>query len=971
MRTNWLCFLCVLLSLAAGDAAEPAARDGDTPQSPEQSLRCLRTRQGLRIELVAAEPLVADPIAIAWGPDGKLWVVEMGDYPLGDDGANGGRIRFLTDTDDDGRYDQSTVFLDGLSFPTGVTPWRDGVLVTCAPEIFYAEDTNRDGKADKRETLYHGFNRGNPQHTVNGPRWGLDNWIHVANGDSDGVIELTRTGQRKDIFGHDFRIRPATGELELETGRSQFGRCRDDWGNWFGGNNTLPLWHCVIEDRYLSRNPRWSPPDPAVDLTPIYPPVSPISRPQPRLNEFAWPNRITSACGSCVYRDELVARPGHVFICEPAHNLVHQRVLHRNQSTFTSRAHDSEQEFLASTDNWFRPTQVRTGPDGALWVVDMYRLVIEHPQYFEQPADGEIEFPSEPSLRMGSNQGRIYRVLSTERPPRRPRPLSSATALELVDALDSPNGPQRDMAQQLLVERRAVEAAPAIGRLFHRSPHANRRLQALATLEGLGVIDDSLLASALSDSHGAVRRHAVWIAESRLQRDEVRRALLKMAVAGDPDAQVRLQLACSLGEWRDPQAGAALAGMMIRDADDPYIVASVMSAVQTHVQWILPELIRQGADLSAHRQLAKELIPAVLDAEDENVLSATLHELVKRADKAGRIWQWEVLARLLHALDHQGSSLSELQAASGAKLAAAIESLSPLFDAARQAAFDEDGDTQERTLAVGLMGHSPDGPEADIQRLRELLTPITPVEVQLAIVRRLANTSGPDVPGWLLSDFARRGPRVRTEILDKLLDRKEWAAALLDALESGRLAPADVGPVHRDRLVLHYYASVRHRAAKLLDQPTASRQAIVANYLPATQMAGDARRGEALFGKHCAACHRANQQGLRIGPDLKEIVGRTGKMLLIDILDPNRRVDPKFLSYSAVTDAGRIHTGIVAREAGASLRIISSNGEAHDLLRNELADLTSGGLSLMPEGLEQLLPELQDLADLLAFLKSG
>ena len=164
------------------------------PKSPEESLKCIKVRPGFKVELMAAEPLVQDPIACAWGPDGKFWVVEMGDYPLGLDGKGkpGGNIKFLTKTREDGPYDKATVFLANLGFPTGVTPWKKGVLITCAPNILYAEDTDGDGKADKKIVLFTGFGEGNQQHRVNSLTWGVDNWIYGANGDSGGNFCVSR-----------------------------------------------------------------------------------------------------------------------------------------------------------------------------------------------------------------------------------------------------------------------------------------------------------------------------------------------------------------------------------------------------------------------------------------------------------------------------------------------------------------------------------------------------------------------------------------------------------------------------------------------------------------------------------------------------------------------------------------------------------------------------------------------------------
>ena len=234
---------------------------GVEPQakSAEASWRSIQTRPGFTTELMVAEPLVQDPIAFAWGPDGKLWVVEMADYPLGLDGKGkpGSRVKFLEDTKGTGVYDKATLFLDNLPFANGVTPWRQGVLITCAPDIIYAEDTDGDGKADVRKVLFTGFFPGNQQHRLNGLVWGLDNWLYGANGESGGKVKSLVKPDLKpmEIRGRDFRLRPDDGMLDTTIGQTQFGRSRDDWGNWFGNNNSNPLWHYALDDHYLRRNP--------------------------------------------------------------------------------------------------------------------------------------------------------------------------------------------------------------------------------------------------------------------------------------------------------------------------------------------------------------------------------------------------------------------------------------------------------------------------------------------------------------------------------------------------------------------------------------------------------------------------------------------------------------------------------------------------------------------------------------------
>ncbi|MCO6455962.1 MAG: HEAT repeat domain-containing protein, partial [Pirellulaceae bacterium] len=645
--------------LARGGQASPLTDGSDetalpAAMSPDESLAAMRVRPGLVVELVAAEPLVQDPVALDWGPDGRLWVVEMGDYPNGLDGQGqpGGRVRMLEDRDGDGRFDHSTVFLDQLPFPTGVKAWRNGVLVTAAPEIFYADDQDGDGRADRRITLYQGFVAGNQQHRVNGMRWGLDNWLYVANGDSGGKVVAVGTQQSVDIRGRDLRLRPDEGLLEADSGQTQFGRDRDDWGHWFGGNNSHPLWHYVLADRYLRRNPHFAPPQVRHETSqpPGAAPVFPLSRTLARFNDFEKANRFTSACSPAFYRDTLLgeAFAGNVFICEPVHNLVHRELVEPRGATFASRRAEDEQqsEFLASRDNWFRPTMVRTGPDGAVWVVDMYRLVIEHPEWI--PADWQRRL----NLRAGDDRGRIYRVLPAgQRRSAVPPRLDKLTTAELVAALASPNGWQRDMAQQLLLWRHDPAAVEPLNALLRGSDQALARLHALATLDGLNAIDGPRLELALSDPHAGVRRHAVRVAERHL-KDGPRIVARLLELAGDPDAHVRLQLACTLGEVPDERAAAALAQLALQPAEDNFQTWAALTSVHSaNIRPLLARVLEAGGDEAARPRslrLAAQLLSIAAGLDQRELVNETLRALVApRPDEA----PGQQLARLSEALE--------------------------------------------------------------------------------------------------------------------------------------------------------------------------------------------------------------------------------------------------------------------------------------------------------------------------------
>ena len=540
------------------------------PKSPEDSLAAMRVRPGFTVELVAAEPLVVDPVAFEWDALGRLWVVEMRDYPLGMDGKGkpGGVVKILTDEDGDGRCDKATTFMEGLSFPTGVMPWRNGVIIAASPDILFAADTDGDGRADETRVLFTGFTPGNQQHRMNGFEWGLDGWIYGANGDSGGTINGVK------ISGRDFRFRPDTFEFEAVSGNGQFGRRRDDWGNWFANNNPAWLWHYTIEDRYLRRNPKLAvrsvkkPLANYADGTRVFP----ASAPMARFNQPDKYGHVTSACSPSPYRDELFGPDfaTSVFISEPVHNVVHREVLEPDGATFTSHraAGEEQSEFLASADVWFRPTTSKTGPDGALYIADMYRFVLEHPEWIAPETQARLD------LRAGADRGRIFRVKPTGVKLRPIPKLAWLSDDELVAALDSPNGWQRDTAQRLLFERNAT-TAPELRQRLATATNPKTREQILATLDALHALDADAIRTGIRDAHSAVRVQA--LRNSEALPPEILPTIL--ACLDDPDFTVRRQLAFTLGTWRDERATAALAHLAEREGEQDSMRIAILSSL--------------------------------------------------------------------------------------------------------------------------------------------------------------------------------------------------------------------------------------------------------------------------------------------------------------------------------------------------------------------------------------------------------
>ena len=942
-------------------------------KSPAESLAAIRVRPGFKVELVANEPLTMDPVAFDWGADGKLWVVEMADYPLGMDGKGkpGGRIRFLEDTNGDGRYDKSTLFLDGVNFPNGIIPWRKGVLVSAAPEIFYAEDTDGDGKCDLRKTLFRGFGEGNQQHRLNGFDYGLDNWIHGANGDSGGKIVSEKSGGQTDIGGRDFRFRPDDGLFESEEGQTQFGRHRDDWGNWFGNNNPNWLWHYIYPQKYLVRNPHLAVRDTKKYLA-DYPDSGrayAISPSQQRMNAVGAEKHVTSANSPAPYRDELFGPDfsTSVFMSEPAQNLIHREVLVEDGVSFTSHRAPGEeqQEFLASSDGWFRPTQMKTGPDGALYFADMYRQTIEHPEWI--PADVQKRV----NLRAGEDRGRIYRVYPEGARLRKIPRLDQLSTVELVSALESPNGWQRDTAQRLLVHAQDKAAVAPLEKLIRTSANPKTRLQAICTLDGIGGVTPQIVAVGLRDSHPAVRANAIRVSEPLLGASildgELEKTLLHLA--DDPEIRVRYQLAFSLGEWNSPLAARTLVKLALKDLKNSEVQTAVMSSAPKHIGEMLAGIL---AEKTPPANLVEQWLGLATALNDEKVFLNVLRQIALSGAGKRASWQLDALAGFLDALNRRGQTLAQFHQQADSDLKKTVEQMDGIFTEARgiaDAKLDASKSPSEYLAAIRLLGRGLTQQDEDVTRLGRFLSPQLPEEIQNSALNSLKKLKGDIVAKVLLSRWQNLGPALRTETITTLFSRSEWIQALLKAIEENQIPAGQIGAAQQQKLLAHSDKTIQKRAAKLF-VANADRQKVLKKYDGVAKSKGDAEKGHTLFAQTCAACHRVRGEGNSIGPDLGMVADKSIPVFLAAILDPNQAVEARYVSYSAVTKDDREVGGIMVTETPTSVTLRNVGGAEETILRADLKELKSSGLSLMPEGLEKSLSP-QAMADLIAYLRSS
>lgn len=945
------------------------------PLDPKEGLASIRVPEGYTVDLVACEPNVIDPVAFDWDTRGRLWVVEMSDYPLGLDGngAPGGRVRVLEDRDRDGFYETSQLFADGLNFPTGILTWRDGAIVTAAPDILFLRDATGDGVADEREVLITGLSEGNQQLRANGLRWGLDDWVYVAAGGhhgdygADTVLRSTRANTETLVGSRDFRFKPDTGELEPQSGPTQFGRNRDDWGRWFGTQNARPLWHYALPDHYLKRNPYFAAPDGQVQvLGEVGPPVYPTAPLEKRYHDFKSSGHFTSACSGMIYRDVKLFPPDNLngFTCEPFHNLVQRIELEHDGVTFRGKRAGAEDEpdFFASNDRWCRPVMVRTGPDGGLWIADMYRYMIEHPQWL--PEEGRAELL--PHYREGDDKGRIYRVRRTDEPIVPVMDFSETPTAELAGFLSTSNGWYRDKAQQLILWRGDTSAAPGFAK-YARNGHARGRLHMLWTLEGLGALTDDLVAEALQAEEPGLRENALRLAETHASESVVAAAL---AVASDPDPKVRQQLAFSIGSFpATPEAGHALADLLLQHHDDPFITAAALSSALPHQETLIAALANRNDPAMAG--LRPALAEIGLGTGNAPALAALLQPAFQAALEAPSLANAEAAAAMLDLLDRRDFDLKripEVDTRVHALLAAARLALQGSGAFVSPDANESETETA-RIAAATLLARVPADQGAVFDAMSPMIKGLTPPEPLQQALATLARTSDERVPGILFGAWSGLAPGARESAAGILLSRPAWTRQLIEALGGPGLRATDLSPIRRTQLANHPDQDLRALAAARLESAgSPARAGVVAAYAPALALEGDPARGLPKFNELCAQCHKHGEIGLEIGPDVRTFAQHPKEKLLANILDPNLDIQPGYHAYNCETEDGELLFGLIASENATSITMKVPGGQLRTVLRSDIYKLSGTSLSMMPEGLEAALTH-QEMADLIAFIK--
>jgi putative heme-binding domain-containing protein len=750
------------------------------------------------------------------------------------------------------------------------------------------------------------------------------------------------------ISGRDFRFDPRNRSFEGVSGVGQFGLTFDDYGNRFECTNRNPVIHIVLNDQNLKKNP-------AVVVSAVAHDVA-TSGPDSRLNSIGrvWvtsnlhEGTFTAACGVNIYRGDALPAEyyGNVYTCDPTARVVHREIMKPDGVTFASKPARKDREFYASGDEWSCPVNLDVGPDGAMYVVDMYRQIIEHPHWMPE------ELQKRPNMRAGIDKGRIYRVVPKNFKWQAMPKFSQTSSESLVGELAGPNAWRRETAARLLLERQDKSVAQRLKEMAVRGGSIAGRIRAIWSMEGLGVGDEELLLKLCDDSDARIVEQAVIAADSHVAVSPKLRARIAQLATDSSDARVRFN--------------ALFVAMPLPQAPkfhiDEWEMDAMLVAAGSRGGTVLAEMLEHP--IALEKNVAKpevfigQLARLAATSIDKDERSKAIAALVGNAEygRAG-------LAGFLGETRRKEIPLDEVRGALDEKTR---KQLDRAFLSARSDATNSNQKESVRLEAIDLLALANDA--------AKVLTPIARTDKNQKVrLRTIAGLSkSENIKPWkqLLGQFYGETPVVQRAVIDSMFASVERTGLLLDEIAAGRIKPAVVDPIHAEQLLKHKNAAVAKRAKKILASSVpADREKVLAKYKPVLKMAAEPARGQAIFKNRCSTCHKIGDVGVQFAPDISDSREKKPEQLLTDILQPNRAIDSNYYSYTATTVDGRVHTGVLAAETSTSVTLKQQEGKSETLRRDEIDDLHNNGVSFMPEGLEKDIP-MQDMADLISFIKN-
>jgi putative membrane-bound dehydrogenase-like protein len=977
------------------------------PLDPAESMKHIVHPDDLELKLFATEEQLGGgkPISMNWDERGRLWVAVTLDYPNERQPAGQGhdRIIILEDTKGTGHADKVTVFADKLSIPTSLVFAYGGVIVHQAPDTLFLKDTDGDDKADVRQVLFSGWGTGDTHAGPSNLRYGLDNWYYGIVGYSgfNGTVagERFRFSQgfyrfKVEADGKD-RVKVAKMEFLRNTSNNSWGVGFSEEGLLFGSTaNGCPSVYVPIPNRYYESVRGWS--------STVLQSIAASNRFQPitdKIRQVDFHGGFTAAAGHALYTARNYPQQywnRTAFVSDPTGHLTATFQLQKKGTDFQATY---GWNLVASDDEWCAPMLAEVGPDGNVWVIDWYAYIVQHnptPPGFRTGRGGAYET----ELR-DKQHGRIYRLVEKGAKPSAVTSLKGATPEKLVEALKSDNMFWRLHAERLLVQGGKTEAVPALLKLS-ADPGVDAInlntgvIHALWALQGLGALDGSnagataAATAALKHASAGVRRNALAV----LPRGEASAAsLIGSGVLTDPDTQVRLAALLALAEMRpDAKAGAAIAEALSRpeNLDDRWIPHAVVSAAAAHDVYFLKAVAAAKSAPTARAltaigivaehyarggpsQTAGSLVAALADAPVP--VAETILNGMAKGWPSGKTAQLnddteKAMARLLVRLSPGSKgSLIKLATAWGSKGfdKYAAETTAALFAVVADA---KAGDTARANAAHQLAEFRPND-EQVVEKLLDVITPRTSPELTAGVLEALSASQAANLGPSVLKQLGGWPPSARAAGVSLLLSRPESTRALLDAFDKGKVQLSELTLDQKQALAAHPDKQIAARAKTILERggglPSADRQKVIDQFLSATKKEGDATAGKAVFTKHCATCHTHSGEGGKVGPDLTGMAVHPKDHLLIDILDPSRSVEGNYRVYTVETKDGRVFTGLLASETKTSVELIDAQAKRTVLLRENIDELRASPKSLMPEGFEKQMSEVE-LTNLLEFL---
>ena len=943
------------------------------PKPPQDSLKAFKTRPGFKIDLIASEPLIGSPVAMDFDENSNLYVAEYPEYNAyaNPDFKQQGRIKLLQDSNNDGVYDKSTVFADDIPYAASVFCYDGGIFVGAAPDIWFLKDTNNDGKADIRKKVLSGFGRDHAgEAMLNSFRWGLDNRIHISTGMAGGEIRLgdDTKGNSTQVRNQTILLDPTTLSFDKTSGGGQHGFSLDNYNRAYICSNSEPAQILSFDTRYLSRNPYVQAPAPAVNITPgsKFTRIFRISPDEPwrilrtdlrtkgvikgsneggKVSGF-----FTGATGITSYRGDAFdpKHLGDIFVGEVSGNLIYQARLDDKGIIPIANRAEPEVEFLASADNWFRPVQMANAPDGCLYVVDMYRGLIEGAAFMPP------EMVKHLNVMAGFDRGRIWRISPENFKPKSSPKLGSLSSSELVALLEHPNGWHRDTASRLLFQKQDKSITNLVRDLSKNSKSHLGKIHALWVLQGLSSLENSDVLQALDDQHPRVREQALLLSEKLPPAKDVRSRMITLLK--DPDNKVRLQAIYSLAGADDATSAKALGDIAIALGKDPYFRLALLCASPDRTEALFSHLIndksfRVSADGMAFLGTQAKNLSASGLPRSRSVLVAAINTLSDAEKPLANTLIREVIESPLRT-PVEGNAGKILDA---------------LILDARKSLADSKANPIAQASALKLLSNQ------EFANAQELLkasldSSKTPM-VHQAALEALAKYEGSDAALLVINAWPGLGPKAKATALEALLSRNSSTELLLDAITAKKIPK---GEIDLGRLKLasgKKDSPLAKKIAQLADASSSSRLEVFNQYKKALETQGDKIRGKEVFKAQCSACHQLEGVGKSVGADLSAARSRGLESILLNIIDPNREVKPAFVTYVVTTTSGKIITGMIASESANSLTLWKADHQNETILRNNIEEMRSTGISFMPEGVEKNI-SITVMADLLAYLDS-